>query len=61
MRQEENQYITIPDKVIREHDRKTQKLLGWGLSDPMMGWVNMEDPQKLLHPEDFKAGPADLY
>ncbi|KAL1631157.1 hypothetical protein SLS56_004546 [Neofusicoccum ribis] len=61
LRQEENQYLTIPEEVIKAKDQSTQKLLGWGLSDPMMGWVNFEDPMKLLHPNDFKSGPTDLY
>lgn len=61
MRQEENQFITIPKDVIMSKDKKTQKLLGWGLSDPMMGWVDFEDPQKVLHPEEFNGGPGDIY
>lgn len=61
LRQEENQYLTIPEKVIKGHERSVQKLLGWGMSDPMMGWVNFEDPMKTLRPEDYKNGPTDLY
>ena len=60
LRQEENQYLAIPeDELKAKHDRKSQRLLGWSISEPYLGWIDFEDPLKRLYPEEFSKGPTD--
>ncbi|KAJ9139199.1 Phytanoyl-CoA dioxygenase family protein [Pleurostoma richardsiae] len=51
MRQEENQYLANDWDRIRALPDWLQERVGWGLSRPFLGWVNLSDPMKLLHPE----------
>ena len=61
LRQEENQYLAIPeDELKAKHDRKSQRLLGWSISEPYLGWIDFQDPLKRLYPEEFPKGPTDL-
>lgn len=59
LRQEENQYLSVPfDEIKDKYDEPTLELLGYNLSPPFMGWVDMKHPLEFLTgTESFK----DLY
>ncbi|MGW1361710.1 phytanoyl-CoA dioxygenase family protein [Streptomyces chartreusis] len=48
LRQEENQYLAVPREIVREYPEELQRLLGWGLCPPFLGWYEQEDPIRLL-------------
>ncbi|EXJ86336.1 hypothetical protein A1O3_03287 [Capronia epimyces CBS 606.96] len=54
LRQEENQYLANDWDRIRELPDWLQERVGWGLSRPFLGWVNLSNPMVLLHPEEQK-------
>ncbi|AWH90934.1 phytanoyl-CoA dioxygenase family protein [Dietzia lutea] len=55
LRQEENQYLTIPVEQARELPTDIQKIIGYQGCPPTMGWVEtdgvMRDPHVLLEEE----------
>lgn len=55
LRQEENQYLANPVDKIRELPDYLQELVGYGLSRPFLGWVDLKDPMLWLHPERPKT------
>lgn len=54
LRQEENQYLSIPPEMVKKYDRETQKYVGYFISDPSCGYVNELDPIYTLYPEELK-------
>ena len=52
MRQEENQYLSLPREVVASYPEQIQRLLGWSAGANHMGWVEidgqMADPIRLL-------------
>ncbi|KAL1627216.1 hypothetical protein SLS56_006455 [Neofusicoccum ribis] len=48
LRQEENQYIAVPVERAKQLPTRIQKLLGYTISEPMLGWVEFKDPRVLL-------------
>ena len=52
LRQEENQFLAVPMEVTRKYDRKVQETMGYSLSDPACGTVDLIDPIYALHPEE---------
>lgn len=46
--QEENQYLALPLEKVKEFSKETQRLLGYGVSDPWTGWVDFKDPVEHL-------------
>lgn len=48
LRQEENQYLALPPEVARMLPRDLQKLVGYQIHDPGLGFVGGLDPIKLL-------------
>ncbi|KAK8248238.1 hypothetical protein HDK77DRAFT_223491 [Phyllosticta capitalensis] len=48
LRQEENQYIAVPVERAKQLPVRIQKLLGYTISEPMLGWVEFKDPRVLL-------------
>ncbi|EXJ88144.1 hypothetical protein A1O1_05072 [Capronia coronata CBS 617.96] len=50
LRQEENQYLCVPWDVARSLPVRIQKLLGYAISEPMLGWVDFKDPRMVLDP-----------
>ena len=54
LRQEENQYLSVPPEMVKKYDRETQKYVGYFISDPSCGYVNELDPIYTLYPEELK-------
>ncbi|RDW58182.1 hypothetical protein BP6252_13593 [Coleophoma cylindrospora] len=51
LRQEENQYLANSIDSIRGLPPALQERMGYGLSRPFLGWVNLQSPMYILHPE----------
>lgn len=54
LRQEENQYLSVPLDVVRGYPEDIQRLLGYEPCPPMCGLYELDDPMLLL-----RDGPAD--
>ncbi|RFU23857.1 hypothetical protein B7463_g12480, partial [Scytalidium lignicola] len=52
LRQEENQYLANSIEKVQTYTPDIQKLIGYSVSKPFLGWVNLEDPIKLLHKDN---------
>ncbi|KAH8655361.1 phytanoyl-CoA dioxygenase family protein [Xylariales sp. PMI_506] len=50
MRQEENQYLAVDIQKIKELPEWLQERVGYGLSRPFLGWVDLKNPMLILHP-----------
>jgi ectoine hydroxylase-related dioxygenase (phytanoyl-CoA dioxygenase family) len=50
LRQEENQYLTVPQETMRKLPVATQKVAGYSISEPFLGWVEAADPRAVLDP-----------
>jgi ectoine hydroxylase-related dioxygenase (phytanoyl-CoA dioxygenase family) len=50
MRQEENQYLANDIEKVRELPEWLQARVGYGLSRPFLGWVDLKNPMQILHP-----------
>lgn len=48
LRQEENQYLAVPREILREYPEELQRLLGYDICPPNLGWVDNEDPHRVL-------------
>ena len=49
LRQEENQYLTVPPEMAKTFEPQLQALLGYQVHEPFLGWVNnLEDPKTML-------------
>lgn len=61
LRQEENQYLVVPLEKVRRYPARVQQLLGYALSPPFCGWVEMCDPSVALTEADISIlGARDL-
>ncbi|KIX09741.1 uncharacterized protein Z518_00822 [Rhinocladiella mackenziei CBS 650.93] len=60
LRQEENQYLIHDLDKIRKLPERMQELVGYGLSRPFCGWIDLKDPMLWLHP-DRSVGHGDLF
>ena len=58
LRQEENQYLVCPPDFARKLPEKLQRLIGYGLHPPFLGWYEMNDPHVLLEGKDSKIMAA---
>lgn len=58
LRQEENQYLSIPLEVVRGYPEDIQRLLGYEACPPMCGLYELNDPMLLLR--DGSADPAAM-
>lgn len=54
--QEENQYLANSVEHVKQYSPDLQKLIGYSVSKPFLGWVNLEDPIKLLHSDPNAVG-----
>jgi len=48
IRQQENQYLAIPEGVVRTFPERLQRLVGWDIHPPFIGNVDGRNPIKLL-------------
>ncbi|KIW62456.1 hypothetical protein PV04_10629 [Phialophora macrospora] len=48
LRQEENQYLVLPLETVRQHPEELQQFLGYGMSSPFLGWIDLKSPLKVL-------------
>lgn len=61
LRQEENQFLAVPQDVARSYDRDIQEYIGYYMSDPACGYYEQMDPIYHLRPELLKdARPTDF-
>jgi hypothetical protein len=61
LRQEENQYLVVPLDTVRRYPPRIQQLLGYALSPPFCGWIEMCDPSVALTESDISIlGARDL-
>ncbi|KAH8813006.1 hypothetical protein F5884DRAFT_786957 [Xylogone sp. PMI_703] len=54
LRQEENQYLAKPPERVRQYPRDVQRLIGYSVSKPFLGWVDLDDPLKVLYGDGFE-------
>ena len=61
LRQEQNQYLAVPPEAARTLPEPLQRLIGYAVHEPFLGWHDLQDPIKLLRGyEDQSAGARDL-
>ncbi|KAM7193160.1 phytanoyl dioxygenase family [Naviculisporaceae sp. PSN 640] len=62
LRQEENQYLAVPIEKVRELPEDVQRMMGYRVSHPFLGWLDLEDPVKAVYGKDWKKPEtSDLY
>ncbi|KAK4173415.1 hypothetical protein QBC36DRAFT_303672 [Triangularia setosa] len=62
LRQEENQYLAPPLEKIRQYyNADLQKLIGYQVSNPCLGWLDLGDPRKALYGKDWAAKVGGLH
>jgi ectoine hydroxylase-related dioxygenase (phytanoyl-CoA dioxygenase family) len=59
MRQEENQYLAVGREAMKSLPVEVQKVAGYSLSEPFLGWVDFADPMVVLDPT--VKGNMDMY
>lgn len=59
LRQEENQFLSVPQDIARRYDLPIKAFMGYSMSEPACGYVDQLDPLFVLHPE-LKTGPTDF-
>ena len=47
-RQAENQYLMVPPEKARRLSPQAQRLLGYGISLPSLGFMDYQDPMRVL-------------
>lgn len=55
LRQEENQYLSVPPDVAKSLPVPLQELIGYAVHPPFLGWVDMKDPGSVLHDDVDEA------
>jgi ectoine hydroxylase-related dioxygenase (phytanoyl-CoA dioxygenase family) len=56
LRQEENQYLSVPLDVVRELPERVQRLMGYEMGAYALGYVDdVRNPMSVLHPTDTAA------
>ena len=61
LRQEENQYLSVPLEVARTFDEDLQRLMGYARGAYALGYIDdLRDPIELLRPEGGRIGFGDV-
>lgn len=55
-RQEENQYLANDVEKVKQLPVWLQRFMGYSLSRPFMGWVDMDDPMRVINPDYHTEG-----
>ncbi|KAL1858606.1 hypothetical protein Plec18170_002807 [Paecilomyces lecythidis] len=61
LRQEENQYLAVPLSKVREYSVELQCLIGYQVSQPFLGWLDLDDPRKAVVGDAWQDNRGDLY
>ena len=48
LRQEENQYLSVPPDVAQTLPVPLQELIGYAVHPPFLGWVDQKDPRSVV-------------
>ena len=56
LRQEENQYLACEKEAVLGLPDELKRFMGYELCRPFMGWVEMDDPIKVIDPEAKSLG-----
>lgn len=56
LRQEENQYLACEREAVLRLPDDIKRFMGYALSRPFMGWVEMDDPIKVIDPQAKSLG-----
>lgn len=59
--QEENQYLASPIEKIKGYPVEMQRLIGYKVSEPFLGWLDLDDPRKALVDEKEWVRSGDLF
>jgi len=58
LRQAENQYLAYPPEVARTFSGELQKLIGYAIHEPNLGWFEGQDPSVTLYDDVPQLLPA---
>ena len=56
LRQEENEYLACERERVMELSVGLRRFMGYALARPFMGWVEMDDPMKVIDPKAESLG-----
>jgi ectoine hydroxylase-related dioxygenase (phytanoyl-CoA dioxygenase family) len=59
LRQQENQFLTLPPEVARDLPDALQRLIGYDFGGPFLGAVNGQSPHRLLEEPGGPPGPRN--
>lgn len=59
LRQQENQYLTLPPEKAKTLPEQLQRLIGYDFGAPFMGAVNGQNPHALLEDAGVEPGPRN--
>ncbi len=61
LRQEENQYLSVPFEIARTFDEDLQRLMGYARGAYALGYIDdMRDPIEILRPDAGRMGFGDV-
>ena len=61
LRQEQNQYLAVPPEMAVDLPEDLQKLIGYTIHEPFLGWHDLQDPNVILQGyKDGSQGAQDL-
>lgn len=61
LRQEENQYLSVPLETVRQLPERVQRLMGYEMGCYALGYVDdLRNPMALLRPDGDADGPASF-
>ena len=57
LKQEEAQFLVNPPEVARHYPQRLQRLLGYQMHQPFLGWVDLQDPVVVLNNYEELSAP----